>query len=45
LIDMGRVDLRYLKSEENTGDLLSKGTSNEVFHKLSEKLMTSVSDV
>jgi len=45
LIDMGRVDLRYLKSEENTGDLLSKGTSNEVFHKLSEKLMTSASDV
>jgi len=40
----GIVRVEYLKTDEMTADLLTKGVSGEVFEKLSFKLMNSVSD-
>lgn len=45
LIDEDIVDLRHLRSEDMTADVLSKGTTKEVFRTLTEKMMTSQSDL
>ena len=45
LIDREILELEHLGTEEMTADVFSKGTTNEIFVKLSHKLMNSASDL